>query len=158
MRRLIDAYSGAFVYKRVFAGKKEVFFLVLADDDLELNYYAIEHAVKFAQTKGFSSVEIICEKDLTEKITGLNKKAFKINALKKNDMEHFLSYALLKSDSLGSLLIPNCRIISLSKYNKDLASLYRNKIFDKEYLVWYRMLFFLPDSKESLQRTVPFSG
>ncbi|MBO5561842.1 MAG: hypothetical protein J6A07_09340 [Firmicutes bacterium] len=155
MRKLIDAYRGAIIRARRFS-KKQTLFLILTDDDAELNYYALGHAVEYADANGYTAVELICENTMSENIRKLNENAFPLHTLKKDELDFLLSYLILKSNSLGALLLPNYRIVSLGMNNEAFSAMYRYHIFDKEYLLWYRLYYRMPGANNELKRMTPF--
>lgn len=157
MRKLIDAYQGAFLYHKIVSGKKQVFFLILADDDDELNYYALAHVREYAEIASFSSVEVICAHSLASQIQTLNKQQFPVSFLSTHKMQLLTSYLLLKTDAIGVSILSDCVLISLKMHHEGLFPLYASGFFDKEYLVWYKMLFHALNFPKPLKRTVPFS-
>lgn len=157
MRKLTDIYPGAFLYHKMISGKKQVFFLVLADDDAELNYYALAHVQEYAQIVGFSSVQVICEQNLAKQIEKLNEQKFPVSLLSPHKMQLLSSYLLLKSDACGTCILSNCALISLKMHHEGLFPLYVCGFFDKEYLVWYKIFFHPLEFLRPLKRAVPFS-
>ena len=156
MRRLTDAYFGAAVYKKITKKKDDVFFLFLLDNDPELNYYAIKHAGHFAENKGFQDTEIICSEDILNSVRKLSEDKFRITALSEKQTDHLSGYVLLKANAMGFTILENIRMITLHHPNTGAYALLNRGFFDKEYLVWTKMLCSRVDEYEELIRTTPY--
>ncbi len=156
MRRIFDVYIGILIWYHFSLGKSRNLFLVLLDDDRELNYYALSHAKKYAELNGFSDVEIICGDSNGQSVEALNDSGFQVHVVKVKKMHFLLSYLFLKADAIGVSVIPNCRIITFQFYNQELARQCKLGMFDKEYLVWYKMMYYMSNIQKPLQRTIPF--
>ena len=156
MRSLIDAYLGAGIYKKVTRNKDNIFFLFLIDNDTELNYYAIKHMKRYAEIKSFLDVEIICPEAILSYVQQLSENKYQITSLSTKQANYLLGYVLMKFDAMGFPAIDNIRLITFQHPNTGLYALFSQGFFDKEYLVWMKMLCHRIDEYEELIRTTPY--
>lgn len=157
MRRLTEAYHGSSIYKKLKKNKDNVFFLFLLDNDPELNYYAIAHANRYAELMGFASMEIICSNNIADSLPDISENKYAVTSLSEKQADHLLSYILLKSNAMGLPLLKNIRLISLYRSNNGIDMLFSKNVFDKEYLVWEKMLFYPISGCGELLRITPFN-
>ena len=141
MRKLTEIYGGALLYHRITHKNPETFFILLTDRDNELNYYAICHLQECAKIKRFSSVGVICNEELIKTVTHFLNYDFKIYCLTEKKLNQLVSYVLLKMTNCYDPIIDNMRLISLSETHTGTDLLYKIGFFDKEYIVWNRLLF-----------------
>lgn len=156
MRSLIDIYSGVWIYKKLTRKKSDTFFIFLLDNDPELNYYAIRHMKRYAEANGFSSAEIICSEAIFSDVQRFAENKYKISSLNEKQTKHLLGYVLMKSDAMGFPILKNIRLITLQHPNTGLSALYSQGFFDKEYLVWMKILCHRVNEYEELIRTDPY--
>ena len=141
MRKLTDTYRGFLVYMKIVKSKKGTFFVLLTDDDGELNYYAIEHLNRCAAIKGFKKAEIICCERIREGIEPYARNRYPINYLDDKRAQALISYIMMKFTAGYHSVLPNIRMISLENDTAGYKMLSDIGAFDKEYLVWNRMMF-----------------
>lgn len=152
MNKLTYSYGGAKIYRSIIRGKEKTFFLFLTDNDDELNYYALKQAQNYAQSKGFEAIEVLCDKILSDRIKKFSQ--YKINVLSEKAVRKLTAYFLLKSDAVGLPILDNIRLISLKYTNMEIEMLDNLSFFDKEYIVWTRLLCVWRYG--DFKRTVPF--
>lgn len=157
MRKLTDVYAGALLYRRLTKGKDDTFFVLLPDDDAELNYYALMHLERCARLKGFSSAMALCRSSMCGALAPYAGERFPVTGLSDKELEALSAYVLLKFTAGNVSLLPNMRTVSLQEDTLGYDMLADMHVFDKEYLVWNMMLFSINEYGEMV-RTTPFPG
>ncbi len=143
------------MFRRITKGQKDVFFLLLADDDEELNYYALEQLERCAKLKGFKTAEVICGESIRGQIDGLCRDRFGIHTLSEAQAEKLTAYVLMCHTAGYLPTRDNIRMVSLDTINNGSDMIYGMGFFDKEYIVWNRMLFFFGECG-AFERSVPY--
>ena len=141
MRKLTDTYRGFLAYMKLTKNKNNTFFVLLTDDDDELNYYAIEHLERCAAIKGFERAEIMCCEHLRNRVESYVKSRYPINFLNYKETQALISFVLVKFTAGYYSILPNIRMVSLENDTAGYKMLSDIGAFDKEYLVWNKMMF-----------------
>ena len=155
MRKLTDVYEGAAVYRRLVRKRPDAFFLLLTDEDEELNYYAVRQLQRCIELKGYKSAEIVCREKLFDEVDRLCQGQFPIHKLSDKQTRKLISYIQMKYTAGYIPLLSDIRLISLYEIGMGIDMLHDLGFYDKEYLVWRKMMF-LRREYGDLVRTVPF--
>ena len=156
MRHLTDVYLGAMIYKRITKGQEDTFYMLITDDDEELNYYAVNHLNRAAKIRGFREAKVICNEAIYNQVYKFVKGRFAIQTIKPRHINHLVSYYLLKFTANYQPVLQNMRMVSLQNSTTNLRMLLELGFFDKEYIMWSKMLF--KDVYGEFIRTLPYKS